>query len=158
MQGRSRLTGSLVDRRLPTDLELTEQLRGAGLRRTRPRIAVLRYMWTISHPVAHADVAAALDKEGLDRVSVYRVLIDLARVGILSRSDVGDHVWRFELQRGDRSHYREHAHFVCVSCGSVACLSDKAVLVVAQPRLPRSVRARRVEVQLKGECDACASA
>jgi Fur family ferric uptake transcriptional regulator len=85
------------------------------------------------------------------------VLVDLARVGILSRSDVGDHVWRFELQRGDRSHYREHAHFVCVSCGAVACLSNEAVQLGARARgrIPRSLRTRRVEVQVKGECDAC---
>jgi Fur family ferric uptake transcriptional regulator len=143
---------------VPSDADLSAQLRGAGLRRTQPRLAVLRYLWTVSHPVAHADVVAALGARDLDRVSIYRVLVDLARVGILSRSDVGDHTWRFELQRGDRSHYREHAHFVCVSCGAVACLSEKAVLLGAQKRLPRAVRARRVEVQLKGECDACASA
>jgi Fur family ferric uptake transcriptional regulator len=114
-------------------------------------------MRKVGHPVAHAEVAEALAKRGLDRVSVYRVLVDLARVRILTRTDVGDHVWRFELQRGDRSHYREHPHFVCVSCGAVACLSEKAVRVDASGRAPRAVRAQQVEVQLKGECDACAS-
>jgi len=142
----------------PTDADLTAQLRATGLRRTQPRVEVLRHMLKVAHPVAHAEVATALEKHGLDRVSVYRVLVDLARVGILTRSDVGDHVWRFELQRGDRSHYREHAHFFCVSCGAVACLSDNVVQLGPRGRVPRSVRARRVEVQLKGECDACASA
>jgi Fur family ferric uptake transcriptional regulator len=144
----------------PSDADLAAQLRGAGLRRTQPRVAVLRYMLGVGHPVAHAEVATALEKLVVDRVSVYRVLVDLARVGILTRSDVGDHVWRFELQRGDRSHYQEHAHFVCVSCGAVACLSSKAVQLGArsQGRVPRSVRTREVEVQLRGECDACAPA
>ncbi len=144
-------------RRPPSDDELTAQLRAAGLRRTEPRVAVLGYMWKVGHPVAHAEVAEALAKHGLDRVSVYRVLVDLARARVLTRTDVGDHVWRFELQRGDRSHYREHPHFVCVSCGAVACLSEKAVRVEAGGRAPRAVRAHEVEVQLKGECDACAS-
>jgi len=144
----------------PSDADLAARLRGAGLRRTQPRVAVLRYMLSVGHPVAHAEVANALERLVVDRVSVYRVLIDLARVGILTRSDVGDHVWRFELQRGDRSHYQEHAHFVCVSCGAVACLSSDAVKLGARRggRVPRSVRTRRVEVQLKGECDACAPA
>jgi Fur family ferric uptake transcriptional regulator len=141
-----------------TDDELTAQLRAAGLRRTEPRVAVLRYMRKVGHPVAHAEAAESLGKAGFDRVSVYRVLIDLARVGILTRTDAGDHVWRFELQRGERSHYREHPHFVCVTCGAVACLSEKAVQLGAAGRAPRSVRAQEVEVQLKGQCDACADA
>ena len=142
----------------PSDDALAAQLHEAGLRRTKPRVAVLRYMLEVAHPVAHAEVATALGKQGFDRVSVYRVLVDLARAKILSRSDVGDHVWRFELQRADRSHYREHPHFVCVSCGAVACLSQRAVHVAAKRGLPRAVKARRVEVQIKGECDACATA
>ena len=142
----------------PTDDELAEQLRTAGLRRTEPRIAVLRHMGKVGRPVAHAEVAAALAKLGLDRVSVYRVLVDLARVKILTRMDLGDHVWRFDLVRGATSHAMEHPHFVCVSCGSVACLPEKAVQISARPGLdaPRAVRKRRVEVQLKGECDTCA--
>jgi Fur family ferric uptake transcriptional regulator len=144
--------------RTPTDAELTDQLRAAGLRRTEPRIAVLRYMRTIDRPVAHADVSEALSARGLDRVSIYRVLVDLARVKILVRTDLGDHVWRFALARGDADHGREHAHFVCVTCGSVACLPAGAVRIGAIAKGPRAVRTRQVEVQLKGECDACASA
>jgi Fur family ferric uptake transcriptional regulator len=114
-------------------------------------------MRRVGHPVAHAEVAEALAKLALDRVSVYRVLVDLARVKILTRSDMGDHVWRFGLARGDGAHTMEHPHFVCVSCGAVECLPEKAVQIAARTKGPRAVRAGRVEVQLKGECDACAS-
>ncbi len=141
----------------PTDDELAAQLRAAGLRRTEPRVAVLRHMWKVGRPLAHAEVAATLGKHGLDRVSVYRVLIDLARARILTRTDIGDHVWRFDLVRGERSHAMEHPHFVCVNCGSVACLPEAAVQISARAAqdAPRAVRKRRVEVQLKGECDTC---
>jgi Fur family ferric uptake transcriptional regulator len=141
----------------PTDDELAEQLRAAGLRRTQPRIAVLRHMRKVGHPVAHAEVAEALEKLELDRVSVYRVLVDLARVKILTRADMGDHVWRFDLAHGERSHSMAHPHFVCVTCGAVACLPEKAVQIAARGKGPRALRTRQVEVQLKGECDACAS-
>jgi Fur family ferric uptake transcriptional regulator len=141
----------------PTDDELADQLRAAGLRRTEPRIVVLRHMLTVRRPVAHAEVAEALAKLGLDRVSVYRVLLDLARVKILARTDMGDHVWRFDLVRGDRAHAREHPHFVCVTCGTVACLPEGAVRIALSGKSPRALRTQEVEVQLKGECDACAS-
>src|SRR5277367_6566448 len=94
----------------PSDDDLAEQLRAAGLRRTQPRIAVLRYMRKVGRPVTHAEVTKALAKLDLDRVSVYRVLVDLARVKILARTDMGDHVWRFDVVRGDLSHAREHPH------------------------------------------------
>jgi Fur family ferric uptake transcriptional regulator len=143
----------------PTDDDLAAQLHAAGLRRTQPRIAVLRFMRKVRQPVAHAEVAEALEKlAALDRVSVYRVLIDLARANILTRADRGDHVWRFDLARGDGAHALEHPHFVCVRCGGVECLSEKAVQIAARGKAPRAVRAGRVEVQLKGECDVCASA
>jgi len=141
----------------PSDDDLAEQLRAAGLRRTEPRVAVLRHMRKVGHPVAHAEVAEALAKLELDRVSVYRVLVDLARVKILTRTDLGDHVWRFDVVRGDRSHSREHPHFVCASCGAVECLPGSAVQIAARGKGPRALRTREVEVQLKGECDACAS-
>src|SRR5579871_5915024 len=96
----------------PSDDELAAQLRVAGLRCTHPRVAVLRHVRKMARPVTHGEVAAALGKQGFDRVSVYRVLVDLARVKILSRTDAGDHVWRFEVLEGDRSHYRKHPHFV----------------------------------------------
>jgi Fur family ferric uptake transcriptional regulator len=140
----------------PSDDDLAEQLRAAGLRRTQPRIAVLRHMLKVGQPVAHAEVAEALAKLKLDRVSVYRVLVDLARVKILTRTDMGDHVWRFDLSRGDRSHGREHPHFVCVGCGTVECLPEKAVQLFPQRKGPRALRKGDVEVQLRGECDACA--
>jgi Fur family ferric uptake transcriptional regulator len=142
----------------PSDEQLTEQLRAAGLRRTEPRVEVLRYMRKVGHPVAHAEVAEALAKLALDRVSVYRVLVDLARVKILTRTDMGDHVWRFDIARGDGVHGREHPHFVCVSCGAVACLPEGAVQLARRGKGPRAVRTGKVEVQLKGECDACAGA
>ena len=142
----------------PSDDDLAEQLRAAGLRRTQPRIAVLRHMLKVGQPVAHAEVAEALAKLELDRVSIYRVLVDLARVKILTRTDMGDHVWRFDLAKGDRSHSMEHPHFMCMSCGAVECLPEEAVRIAGPRKGPRAVRTGEVEVQLKGQCDACASA
>jgi|HubBroStandDraft_6_1064221.scaffolds.fasta_scaffold1724152_2 Fur family ferric uptake transcriptional regulator len=83
----------------PTDDQLAGELRAVGLRRTQPRLAVLRHMRKVARPSSHTEVAEALEKLKLDRVSVYRVLVDLARVKILTRTDMGDHVWRFDLAR-----------------------------------------------------------
>ena len=64
------------------------------------------------------------------------------------RVDLGDHVWRYE-KRGNA----DHAHFICGSCGVVACLPDANVSVRGVPgRIGRVA-----EVLLKGSCPDCAA-
>ncbi len=135
-----------------------ELLRASGLRSTAPRIAVLRYLHDSSEPNSHAELFVALAGKGFDRATIYRNLIDLAEVGIVSRTDLGDHVWRFELRKGvaGTSHSDAHPHFVCVDCGEVSCLPGLSVELRGATRAPRSVGKHKVAVQLKGLCDECA--
>lgn len=138
--------------------DLQEQLRAAGLRATLPRVAVLRYLHDADSPASHAEVAEALGKEGFDRATVYRNLIDLTEVGLVRRSDMGDHVWRFE-RVGEKSHAEgEHPHFICGGCGAIACLPEDAVEVRAVRGAPRALRRKGVTVQLRGLCDSCGAA
>src|SRR5205823_15120838 len=123
-------------------------IRAAGLRRTAPRAAVLRHMAGASAPLSHGELVDALGDE-FDRVTVYRNLLDLVTAGLVTRTDLGDHVWRFELRRPDADHAAAHPHFVCVGCGAVSCLPAEAVRVVPGRGAPRALRSRRVEVQVK---------
>lgn len=137
--------------------ELTTALRAAGLRRTAPRIAVLQRLEASSSPVSHGEMADKLGAQGFDRATVYRNLVDLVEAGLVTRTDLGDHVWRFEVVRGDTAdHSVEHPHFLCVDCGDVSCLPGDAVTIAPLRGVPRAVSKRKVEVQLKGRCDTCA--
>ena len=131
-------------------------LRSAGLRSTASRVAVLEYFHVHSGPNSHAELFDALGDRGFDRATIYRILIDLSDVGILSRTDLGDHVWRFERRKAKAGHSEAHPHFVCIDCGGVTCLPDLAVKVVAALGAPKALRTKQVEVQVKGRCDACA--
>jgi Fur family ferric uptake transcriptional regulator len=136
---------------------LRGQLRAAGLRVTHSRVVVLNHLQQAAAPLSHADLIAQLESEGLDRVTIYRNLNDLTEAGLARRTDLGDHVWRFELTRDDRGHPAgEHPHFVCDSCGDVECLPGVSVAIEAPHRVPRALRRNAVEVQLKGRCDRCA--
>jgi Fur family ferric uptake transcriptional regulator len=128
-------------------------VRGAGLRRTTSRVEVLRVLVETRQPMSHPEVMIALRSHRLDRVTVYRNLLDLAEAGVLRRFDHGDHVWRYALV--DDEHGRAHPHFVCVECGRVSCLSDVSVAIRTSADAPRSVRARDVSVRLSGCCDEC---
>jgi Fur family ferric uptake transcriptional regulator len=137
--------------------ELTTALRAAGLRRTAPRIAVLQRLEVAAAPVSHGEMADKLSSLGFDRATVYRNLMDLVEAGLITRTDLGDHVWRFEMVRGERAtHAGEHPHFLCVDCGDVSCLPGDAVTIASARGVPRSASRQHVEVQLKGRCDTCA--
>lgn len=132
-------------------------LRKAGLRSTGPRVAVLGWLSQSTTPVSHSEIFVALAHEGFDRATLYRNLIDLAEAGIVRRTDLGDHVWRYELRASEDGHVVEHPHFVCTDCGEVACLPGVAVKIVTTgSETPRSVRTRKVAVQLSGRCNGCA--
>ncbi len=136
---------------------LASILRKAGLRSTGPRIAVLRWLSRSQTPVSHPEIFEALAEAGFDRATLYRNLVDLAEVGIVRRTDLGDHVWRYELRSSEDGHVVEHPHFVCTDCGEVACLPGVAVkIVTTSGETPRAVRSRKVAVQLSGRCNECA--
>jgi Fur family ferric uptake transcriptional regulator len=138
--------------------QLRSLIRNAGLRSTAPRVAVLQYLQGVSTPMSHAEIVGALEDKGFDRATMYRNLIDLTEVGLLSRTDVGDHVWRFELRReGQGRHPSEHPHFMCTDCGEVACLPGVNVRISPTQGIPRSLTRKQVAVHLKGLCDRCAA-
>jgi Fur family ferric uptake transcriptional regulator len=135
--------------------ELKAEIRRQGMRGTGPRVAVLAYLSEATAPLSHTQIHEALVDRGYDRATIYRNLMDLAEAGLLVRSDLGDHVWRFERQEARPGHRSAHPHFVCVDCGGVSCLPAGTLEVKASPRAPRALRTKQVEVQVKGRCDAC---
>lgn len=135
------------------DLKVT--VRRAGLRSTAPRLAVLRRLMAAATPVSHAELVHALAGEGMDRTTVYRNLVDLTDAGLLARTDLGDHVWRFELKKKGSSSSK-HPHFTCTGCGAVACLPEVTLKVKQGRGVPRSLTRQHVEIQLRGLCDECA--
>jgi Fur family transcriptional regulator, ferric uptake regulator len=138
--------------------ELKSVIRKAGLRSTSPRIAVLRRLSVASTPVSHGELVEVLASDGMDRTTVYRNLVDLTEVGLVSRTDLGDHVWRFELKRGTgNGDDARHPHFTCSDCGAVLCLPEVTLKVKQGKGVPRALTKQKVEIQLRGQCDVCAA-
>jgi Fur family ferric uptake transcriptional regulator len=112
-------------------------------------------------------VSEALATLGFDRATIYRNLTELTEKKLVSRVELGDHVWRFEIRRsGDHgSAGEDHPHFLCTTCGEISCLDDVRVAITPKPRRragggpPRAARTSRIhsvtEVLLKGRCDTC---
>ncbi|QWF85270.1 Transcriptional regulator FurA [Amycolatopsis sp. CA-230715] len=90
-------------------------LRGAALRVTRPRVAVLSAVHEHSH--ADTDSIIGVVRRALGEVShqaVYDVLRALTAAGLLRRIQPPGSVARYEARVGDNHH-----HVVCRSCGAI---------------------------------------
>lgn len=101
---------------MATTLDFPQLLRGAALRVTRPRVAVLDAVH--AHPHADTDsIFGAVRRElpEVSRQAVYDSLHVLAAAGLVRRIQPPGFVARYESRVGDNHH-----HVVCRSCGRVA--------------------------------------
>ncbi|HYO20136.1 MAG TPA: Fur family transcriptional regulator [Dermatophilaceae bacterium] len=101
---------------MSTTSEVEQLLRGAALRVTRPRVAVLSAVHR--HPHADTESIIGVVREDLGEVShqaVYDVLRALTAAGLVRRIQPSGSVARYESRVGDNHH-----HVVCRSCGFVA--------------------------------------
>lgn len=132
---------------------LQRLIRDAGLRCTAARLAVLARLEVSTSPVSHAELAEELVPLGFDKATVFRNLNDLTDANLVSRTELGDHVWRFELKNPGDPIDGGHPHFVCVDCGGVTCLSD---VEFSQGTKRRARKVGKItEVLLRGHCNAC---
>ncbi len=131
-------------------------LREAGMRATRARVAVLSVLRAAATPMSHSEVVASLEGGGWDPATVFRNLVALAEAGFARRTDMGDHVWRFEavLDDGDQVTH-EHPHFLCTECGEVTCLPGFEIKLPRGETVPLSVRTQMVRIHVQGLCDEC---
>jgi Fur family ferric uptake transcriptional regulator len=130
-------------------------LRGADLRVTRPRVAVLSAVH--DHPHADTDSIIGVARERLGHVShqaVYDVLRALTDVGLVRRIQPSGSVARYESRVADNHH-----HIVCRSCGAIA---DADCAVGAAPCLTapdgNGFEIDEAEVIYWGRCPECVAA
>lgn len=135
---------------------IREILRDTGVRATPARIAVMQELRAASAPLTHADLTEMLVPLGFDKATVFRNLNDLTEAELISRTELGDHVWRFETIDPDRPPGEKHPHFVCVECGSVTCLGDMD-FTTSSIRRAKTI-GRITEILIKGHCTECESA
>ncbi|MCA1781082.1 MAG: Fur family transcriptional regulator [Dermatophilaceae bacterium] len=131
-----------------------QQLRDAGLRVTKPRLAVLRVL----EQQPHSDTASVIDavRTRLDAVShqaVYDCLGALTDAGLVRRIQPAGSIARYELHHADNHH-----HLVCRGCGA---MTDVACAVGAAPCLDvqhaHGFAIDEAEVIYWGRCPNCSS-
>lgn len=130
-------------------------VRGAGLRVTRPRVAVLRAV----HTLAHADTSSIIggvrgDLPGVSHQAVYDSLEALTAAGLVRRIQPAGTTARYDSRVGDNHH-----HLVCRSCGTIAdvdCATGQAPCLTASH--DHGFQIEEAEVIYWGVCAACSTA
>ena len=137
---------------MATAVEIQQMLRSAGLRVTRPRVAVLTAVH--AHPHADTDSIIGFARQDLPDVShqaVYDSLHALTAAGLVRRIQPSGSVARYESRVGDNHH-----HVVCRSCGDISdvdCALGEAPCLIASD--DRGYVIDEAEVVYWGLCPAC---
>ncbi len=132
-----------------------EELRGAGLRVTAARVALLETVRSGDHLDAEAIAAGVRDRVGhVSLQAVYEALHALTHAGLIRRIEPAGSPTRYEGRVMDNHH-----HLVCRSCGAVAdvdCATGEAPCLTASDDHGFSID--EAEVVYWGLCPDCSIA
>jgi Fur family transcriptional regulator, stress-responsive regulator len=111
--------------------DFQQLLREAGLRVTRPRLAVLDALVELAHADTESVINAVRgDLPDVSHQAVYDSLRTLTAAGLARRIQPNGSVARYEVRVGDNHH-----HLVCRSCGAITdvdcAVGDVPCLVAA---------------------------
>jgi Fur family ferric uptake transcriptional regulator len=140
---------------VPATVDYEQMLRGADLRVTRPRLAVLTAVYDHPHADTHSLIEAVRDELGeVSPQAVYDVLRALTDANLVRRIEPAGSVARYESRVGDNHH-----HIICRGCGAIA---DVDCAVGETPCLSASdahgFTIDEAEVIYWGLCPECAGA
>jgi Fur family transcriptional regulator, stress-responsive regulator len=130
------------------------ELRGAGLRVTAARVALLETVRDGDHLGVEAITSGVRDRIGhVSLQAVYEALHALTAAGLIRRIEPAGSPARFEGRVGDNHH-----HIVCRSCGAVAdvdCATGEAPCLTASDDHGFSID--EAEVIYWGLCPGCST-
>jgi len=134
---------------------IADELRGAGLRVTAARVALLETVRHGDHLGVEAIASGVRDRIGhISLQAVYEALHALTAAGLVRRIEPDGHPARFEGRVADNHH-----HVVCRSCGAVAdvdCAVGEAPCLTASDDHGFSVD--EAQVIYWGLCPDCSTA
>jgi Fur family ferric uptake transcriptional regulator len=131
------------------------ELAAAGHKRGGARRALLELLdgqeCALSALEIEEALCAAEAGRRVSRASVYRILDELERLGLVQRVEIGQAMVRYE-----RVCEHHHHHLVCDDCGVIIPFSDPALeraITSLSERVP--LRVSEHEIVLRGSCADC---
>lgn len=91
------------------DKKFSDNLRSAGLKATRERVAILNLLNKSRKPITVDEILKQIT--GVDRATIYRNVDSLKKLGLIRQVDLWHGHSHYELAGAE-----EHHHLVCVNC------------------------------------------
>jgi len=131
-----------------------EVLSQHNVRPTTLRLQVLEILGSAKRSWQAREILDAVRaRRPVNKVSIYRILEDLVRLGLVRKVPVEGGAAHFELAC---EHHPPHPHFQCQACGEVQCLEPVPLEGVWRKlRGPVGNRADRLEIRVAGLCHHC---
>jgi Fur family ferric uptake transcriptional regulator len=137
------------------DEHVRDELRRSGARAGGARDAVIAHLAAQDCCLSAQEVFDELRAGGraVGLASVYRVLDQLAEMGLVHRIDLGHGVARFEPAHPGGHH---HHHLVCGECGTIETFDDRRLeQAVSRVAGSRGYTLEGHDVVLHGTCNEC---
>ena len=125
-----------------------------GLRATPVRLAVLEILGEAPRALRAQEILELIrTRRRVNKVTVYRILEDFPRRGMVRKLSLEGRVNHFELAC---EHHPPHPHFQCQTCREVQCLEPVALnRMWTELQGPVGNRADHIDIKVAGLCHKC---
>ncbi len=136
------------------ETQIIEDIRKSGFRATKTRIALLMFLKKSKYPVDIKQIMIGIGAKNIDQVTVYRILGNFKKAGIVNQLDfkLGKPLFEFK----DENH--DHHHIVCVECKKVEDFDGCSYKKLASIALKQASQFQTVTshiIELFGQCKKC---
>lgn len=139
---------------VPPLVEARNRIRQAGMRITKPRIAIIESLLRHAGPISIERIHQDLGRGMCDLVTVYRCLSAFETLDMVRRSYLHNGTCLYELTLGSNRHY----HIVCKSCGNTERVDYFSVEGMERMLHERGYTQVSHIVEFFGVCPACQQA
>jgi len=118
------------------------------------RLAILEILGATPRALRASEVLELIRaRRRVNKVTVYRILDDFTRRGLLRRLSLEGRVSHYELAC---EHHPPHPHFQCRLCREIQCLEPVPLIRIwTELQGPLGNRADHIDIQVKGLCHKC---
>ncbi|MHC4431023.1 MAG: Fur family transcriptional regulator [Planctomycetota bacterium] len=134
-------------------IEARRMLKMTKLYCTESRLAILEVLAGAGKPLTQDQIARRSSNKQFDKVTIYRTLESLLRVGLVHKAFVEKRATHFELAH-NCTEQQCHPHLTCSSCGDTHCLTEISLPMPKSPH--QGFVIHRQQVRLEGLCPGCA--
>lgn len=134
--------------------EARTRIRNAGMRITKPRIAIIESLLRRAGPISIERIHQDLGVKMCDLVTVYRCLSAFENLGMVRRSYLHNGTCLYEITLGAVRHY----HIICKACGNTERVDYFSVEGMERMIQDRGYSQVSHVVEFFGLCPACQQA